>query len=418
MVQRVWMAASLIVMLASLLFSGLLWHQSNQAINATADATRRLAEAQATNQAKTVELLTQSQSTNTEILKQLETIAKAAQSPQAPDWIPVTFKLTLESLDGPPTAGYQVTLKKDSEEFSDRGISRESDSSGLVDFGVVQPGDRVFEISTSWDEEHSWTCRGNLNVKLGTKVEKTVVCPRPRPHPVQSAVKLRVQWPTDLVEKNLRLEMTFVQAPTTFQPLLKWRVVDSQGDDRSRKIFYGPGFKQIASGGATKLELWHFYTARESWDVQCVLDDSHAPGVRSETDAVAMEVGHYLLQRLVVLRPCVLKERARKGEWFDVLAHSAAMLLYIFADYVTTYYSDLDQSQKPLRTPLSLDSYKRGVNVPQSYWSQLEERFSVRPGQVNDWTVPLPEELINVVREQLKRQEVPQADQTRPSATS
>ena len=54
-----------------------------------------------------------------------------------------------------------------------------SDSGGRVDFGVVQPGDWSFELSTSWDEEHSWTCRGTINVKLGTEVYETIICPRP-----------------------------------------------------------------------------------------------------------------------------------------------------------------------------------------------------------------------------------------------
>ncbi len=61
MAQRVLNAACLVGTLASLSLLGLVWHQSNQAANAAALATQRLAEAQATNQAKTIEVLTQSQ---------------------------------------------------------------------------------------------------------------------------------------------------------------------------------------------------------------------------------------------------------------------------------------------------------------------------------------------------------------------
>ena len=72
MIQRVLVATCLIVTLASLSLLGLVWHQSNQAVNAAAVATRQLAEAHATNQAKMVELFAQSQTTNAEMLKQLQ----------------------------------------------------------------------------------------------------------------------------------------------------------------------------------------------------------------------------------------------------------------------------------------------------------------------------------------------------------
>ncbi len=166
------------------------------------------------------------------------------------------------------------------------------------------------------------------------------------------------------------------------------------GHDRSRKIVYGPGSRQIASGGATKSDPWHFYQAPKSWDVQCVFDNPPAPGVRSESNAVAMEAGHYLLRRLVVLRPCASRDPGRKGEWFDVLAHTAGTPEYLFEDDVTAFYKDPDDGQPSPRTPMSLDNFQRGVAVPSSYWSRLEGRFSVRAGQVNDWTIPLPEELI------------------------
>ena len=83
MARRRSMAACLIVMLATLSLSGLGWHRSNQAMN----VARRLAEGQAADQAKTIELLTQSHMADAEILEQLRTMAKAAQSTQ-PQLVP------------------------------------------------------------------------------------------------------------------------------------------------------------------------------------------------------------------------------------------------------------------------------------------------------------------------------------------
>ena len=209
MIQRVFVASCLIVTLASLSLLGLVWHQSNQAVNAAADATRRLAEAHATDQTKMVELFTQSQSTNAEMLKQLQRWPSRRRSPPTSDWIPLSFKLTLGTLDGPPAVGYEVKLQKGSAGLFEGGMRRESDSAGLVDFGVVHPGDWNFELSRSWDEQHVWMSQGSFDILPGTKVVRTIVCPGPQT--AQCEVKLRVQCPADLAAKDLRVQTTFVQ---------------------------------------------------------------------------------------------------------------------------------------------------------------------------------------------------------------
>jgi len=415
MIQRVLIASCLIVTLASLSLLGLVWHQSNQAVNAAADATRRLAQAQAANQARTIELLTRTQSTSVEMLKQLQTMAQAARSPRAPDWIPVTFKLTLETPGGPPAVGYQATLVKGSAGLFEQGIRRESDSGGLVDFGVVQPGDWEFELSRSLDDQHIWKCHGNINVLPGTSIAKTIVCPGPRQP--QSRVRLRVEWPADLAGKDLRMAVTFVQTPSTIQPSLKWRVIDSLGFDRCRTIVFGPGMKQSEIGGATKLELWYvvnsdaFGSPYSQGGTERVFGDFHSQNVRPESDAVAMELGSFLPRRLIVLRPCARQNSPKKGERLEVLAHTEAS--EVRAWDVKAYAGDPDNGQNPLGTEFTLAIFKGAVTVAPSYWRQLEGRFSVRPGQVNDWTLSLPAELIDAVRKRLEGKEDPKAEQPR-----
>jgi hypothetical protein len=401
MAQRVLNATCLIGTLASLALVGLVWHQSNQAANAAALATQRLAEAQATNQAKTIELLTQSQSTTLEMLKQLQSMSRAAQLPRAPDWIPVTFKLTLETLDGPPAVGYRVALQSRSTGLFGQEISRESDSSGLVDFGAVHPGDWQFLLSRSVDEQHTWKCGGNLNFLPGTSVARTIVCPKPQSD--QSSVKLRVEWPADLAGQDLRMAVTLVRAPTTFQPALNWKVVDSDGIDRRRTILYGPGHMQSEIAGATKLDLWYFHDGVMSRGLQRVFGDFHSQNARSEPDAVAMDPGSFLVRRLIVVRPCARRNKAIKGERFAVLAQIGETNGDQFD--VQIYSCDPQSGMDCVGFGGRLTGIKGGVAVAPSYWRQLEGRFSVRPGQVNDWTLPLPEELINAVRQQLEAKE-------------
>lgn len=180
--NRVVIAVCLIVVLASLSLSGLVAYRSNQAVIAAA-------RDQAASQAKTIELLTQSQSTSAEILQQLQTLTKAAQTPRSPDWIPVTFKLTLETPDGPPAAGCHVLLRQGSSGLIGlpQTVSRDSDTAGTVDFGVVRPGDWEFEISRPLDDQDLWTCSGNINVLPGTSIAKTIVCPCLRPLELRSS---------------------------------------------------------------------------------------------------------------------------------------------------------------------------------------------------------------------------------------
>ena len=319
--KRVVIAACLIVTLASLSLVGLVAYQSNQAVIAAA-------QAQAANQAKTIELLTRSQATSAEILQQLQNLTKAAQSPRSPDWIPVAFKLTLESPDGPPAVGWHVVLQQGSSGLVGytQIITRESDAGGLVDFGVVRPGDWEFVISRSLEDQHSWTCTGNINVLPGTKIARTIVCPGPPP--ARAPVKLRVDWPADLAGKGLCLAVTYTQAPSIRQPPLKWKVIDSLGFDRCRTVLYGPGTKQNEIVGTSKLDLWYVLDSKGvmtpygSSEIRRAYADFYSENVRSESDSIAMEVGSLIPQRLVVLRPYVPRNAAIKGERFEVLANA------------------------------------------------------------------------------------------------
>ncbi len=377
MVQRTLIAACLIVTIASLSLVGLVCQQSNRAVSAAADATRRLAEAQAAHQAKMVELFAQSQATGAEMLKQLQTMAKPAGAPasQSADWIPVTFKLTLETVDGPPAVGYEVTLDTN---LFERSLRRESDSHGLVDFGVVHPGDWEFTLAKALNDELTWRCRGRFNVLPGSKVMKAIVCPRPLP--VETAVKLRVVWPADLARKDLRVEASFAVSPTTIQPPLKWTLGDSLEVASRRHILCGPESTLTEIGAATKLELWHFFSTLTSTGVQTVFGDfsSHAQPTRS--DSVAMETGSFALGSLVVLLPCARRNAEIKGQRFRVVGHTQATA--ISAPDVFSYALDPDDGARPLGSGSYLGTFRGGVTVPASYWRQLDGRFVARgPGK-------------------------------------
>ena len=49
------------------------------------------------------------------MLKQMREMSEAVAHPVSPDWNPVTFKLTEETADGPPAAGFSLTLTRQTE---------------------------------------------------------------------------------------------------------------------------------------------------------------------------------------------------------------------------------------------------------------------------------------------------------------
>ncbi len=106
--KRVLIATCVVVMVACATSVALAWQWMNQdrllrnrAVAEAIDANRRMSEA-----------LAQSQATNQEMLKQMREMTRAVTHPVSPDWNPVTFKLTEETADGPPAAGFSLTLTR------------------------------------------------------------------------------------------------------------------------------------------------------------------------------------------------------------------------------------------------------------------------------------------------------------------
>jgi hypothetical protein len=269
---------------------------------------------------------------------------------------------------------------------------------------VVQPGDWEFTIAKTRDDELTWRCRGRFNVLPGTKVEKAIVCPRPQP--VDSAVKVRVVWPADLARKDLRLVATFVSVPTTFQPALSWTLGELLEGAPLRSVLCGPQAVPIAIGAATKLELWHYFNSTVSTRVQSVFGDFSSHAVRPQSDSIAMETGSYALKSLTVMRPNAVQNAANTGQRFRVIAHTQATELG--AAGVDSYIIDPATGGNPLGSAYSLKQFRAGVTVPSSYWRHVDGRFVSSAGKVNEWVVPLPEELMNIAREEIDRKDEPE----------
>jgi hypothetical protein len=92
-----------------------------------------------------------------------------------------------------------------------------------------------------------------------------------------------------------------------------------------------------------------------------------------------------------------------KDERFEVLAHTSRAEMFLHD--VETYSEDPVEGKNPLGSPWLLDEFNGAVTVGRSFWTKPEAPFTARPGQVNEWIIPLPEDLIKVVRQELERDE-------------
>jgi hypothetical protein len=457
MAQRVLVATCLVVALSSVAFVGIAWSRMNReemlrilAAREALEATRRISQA-----------LAESQATNEEMLKRLEAMSKAVQSPQTPDWIPVTFQLTLATLDGPPAAGWEAYLgKATGNRFMGMGsmggggmggmggggpqwtdaIHRVSDENGLVDFGVVQPGDWEFAISSgSKRMARRWSTTGSMNVLPGTKVQKPIICPKEEPEPAE--VQIRVAWPEDLAPRGYVIETWLSYEAVSFQPALEWSLGPGGRQFGGRNILLGARGSamrytelswQVA--WAPQLYLWHFPKPMkdlEGWGPDAT-DPTHVFGYlipagpfpgggagglnaaryrASDQDALRFDPGRYHFKRMAVLRPRAPQKLPGDdvdpgGDWFDLLAYAEENPVSGFVIHSLETLADVMNGLNrriPIRQgggqPEASRALKRIV-LPPEFWRGKGTGFEVHSGTANEGVLRLPDELIEAIRKE------------------
>lgn len=331
-----------------------------------------------------------------EMLEKLDAISKAAESPKMPDWIPVTFKLTEETPDGPPALGFHASLGKGENGANQPGaIHRESDDKGMIDFGVVQPGDWGYTLARVSDNGRcTWQGNGTLNVLPGTTITKTVVCPATKRVPIA----VDVEWPSDLANQGLVVLATLGHQGQTYQPPLHWWCVGNwpllvRSDGRPIEIesnqFYSwaSGGEVIASKGGQELKGGKFYV--------------DFPGI--EQKGADFPPGSYVLHELRAMRP--LKERPAnfRGARYGLLAFCAPPFPYRQSGMQVPVFPQPPTDD--VNPNSGLGSFMVVNMSPfaasNSYWRQAPT-FEARKDQPNHWTIHLPDELIKAVREKLK----------------
>ncbi len=446
MAQRMLIGTCLFATVVCLALVGLFWQQSLHAQRMAADQVA-LAQARAD----------QAAAREHEMFKQLQQMTEAIKHPRSPDWNPVRMKLTEETRDGPPVAGVSVMLSRMFENPR-KTIRKVSDAAGVVDFGSINPGDYSFEASKSgagWSLSH----HGTLAIKPGSDVTESLVCPKLPPSRV--AVRVSWKWPADLENEGLYLYAPFTMRGRKLGPDNDWAIVRSiasaaapgGGDQRfgmeriqafgpalapapGHRLLCGPSRETIAFEELTGPFLW---TIQENNVWPRIAESAKlGPGDFAEiieADLEAMkpsatpfefEVGDYGLPEILVMRPSKSAGLEPGRRRYDLLAGVCARecirRIHVAAEppdgpYLQTYSGDqfVELPPSAVGSNTGMGRYfgfglvpsTPTIDLPMEYWNRVRNEFEAKAGEVNEWTVRLPDELIQAVREALKAEKAP-----------
>ena len=226
------------------------------------------------------------------MLRKLGEMSDAIKNPRSLDWNPVKITITEDTPDGAPVAGSSVALYL--RDTPQKRVLRNSDASGIADFGLMNPGEYSFTFSKSLDRR-TLSGTGQLIVDPGSQINKHVVVPKQVIEPVP--LRVRCEWPDDLRKEGLILDVSF-----RFEPIQK--------NGLSWNLNYGmwaPDHSVILGPGATLTEILHpagLYLSAQSMEIRRAdVLTSNLRVVNNQTAPLKWEQGTYQLSELIVLRP-------------------------------------------------------------------------------------------------------------------
>jgi hypothetical protein len=247
----------------------------------------------------------------------------------------------------------------------------------------------------------------------GTSIVKEIVCPKAPPDRIP--VKVRVDWPGPLADKDLIAVASFQVEPQTYQPPLVWSAMDRfpmgaspMGGSPMREIqlFGRPrgGFTTLEDGidltvmiggpndqpPGNQFSQADLDRLRIQGKIHGVLPTGSSTSQDGPPDVWA---GRYSLVRLMLFRPLPDRPDTRAGE----------------CELLTL----MDHGRR-LGVPVSVSGMMgsgfnvllRGHRVKGSSGDPYDH-FEARPGQTAEWVISLPEAMIRDVEKRLKPEAPP-----------
>jgi hypothetical protein len=429
MAQRVLIMACLMLTVASLALAGTVWRQASIAQQQSARAASVIEALSAQNE--------QSQRTQRDMLEQVRAMSEIVRSTHSLEWNPITFKITEGTADGPPAVGVSVSL---SERVANGGQGggmwqskpsvRQTDQAGIVDFGVVRPGGYNFQVRKTWDQG-TLTTGGNIDIEPGSKIQKHISCPK-TPF-ARVPVRFRWSWPADLEKEKLIIRATFAHAPIKMADA-SWtlsavdtgavgnRFNQASALPLSYAIRCGPDMPTASLLPLNEPLFWTLNKASSPLMADFAVGDLKTDA--SSTGSITWEEGDYRLTSLYLMRPRPIAgadasdirryELIAKNDAFGMVGQQDTYKLLPSAPSAAARPADAQKKTGRRRGNLGMNNIQvdypfqnlpgRDVFLWQAFANDTTV-FHVVPGQPNEYTIPLPEEVITTAREGLKDEE-------------
>ncbi len=416
MKQRLLIGAGVVVVLASLVLTGLAW---------TAMARVQLESARA---------LAASQAANKQMLARLSEMAESLKHPSSPGWNPVKVVVVDEQPDGPPVEGVRILMARSGSTSAEQQWRETTDSQGNADFGLHQPGSYNLSIERSTPEG---TVSGfqMLNVKAGTEAVKRIACPRPPRK--KAAVKVTCQWPREFEKAGLYLYVPFVLSArnlpaddgdgqpdswTLHLPLPEGSIPRRFGGPMGPPITEKEEFQAYLFGTDGSTTEFRDGRAPFPW----IQEDTSRDGSYLTPPRLLADVADahrlpfdparakwapwpYRVSILLVLKPIASKDVAPGRRRYEVVAgrSPAFQAAFVPNDFKIQAAPPNDaQLGQPLGLIMSGPSNWLNfspIQSPPFDTPDGESRFVPSLDHPNEWAIPFPDELSKQLREMLKK---------------
>jgi hypothetical protein len=167
-----------------------------------------------------------------------------------------------------------------------------------------------------------------------------------------------------------------------------------------------PFLWSLADGTQKNNEAARKYGSREWADVV----EKEIREIDDPSATIEMEIGKHSLSQLLVLRAGGPQKDLAPGQRrYELLAatnvsNNPPMINFPGQPPDLKLLEETSGSKK-----FGVHPSRQTVMVPHDYWQKLTWAFEAKPGQTNEWTIPVPDQLAQAVRKALKADREPTA---------
>lgn len=357
MSQRLMFAMSAVMTVTCLAVGGFAWMSVSQG---RVTNQKLLEEGRASYE----KLLETSRSENEELRDTLQALTKRLS--------PVKIRCLLEKSSGPPAEGFQVIMigRKPVIFYQET-----TNSDGIADFGLIPSGHYDIRISTPWAENLEKVLgtasipevlKFALETKSGESYIKEIICPSSMPAD-DVEIAIDIDWPEDLREYKLLLFCTFQRigrdvGGSRWESSIRYPSLCLTPDKKLVVIPNSRGSIPISRGRSGRSGNFVYLNEIEWKPIETVEWREQGYELRTFAIVSSQEIPEPITGPLNNLRlPILVVVPERLGQRGD----------------------------------------RRGKNSPEILRLESPPQFDAVPGKLNHWTITLPENVLQRVRENL-----------------